>query len=55
MTYQTVAFLTQTGVLVFFMMLFGAVLFYALAPRNKDKFTRAAHMPLDDESYDGKS
>ncbi len=50
MTYHQIAFFTQTGVLLFFMAIFFVVLFYALNPKNRDKFRRAARMPLDDET-----
>ena len=50
MSYETVAYVTQTGVLLFFITLFICVLAYALNPSNREKFTRAAHVPLDDEN-----
>ncbi|MFM1813578.1 MAG: Cbb3-type cytochrome oxidase component FixQ [Pseudomonadota bacterium] len=55
MSYQVIAFFTQTAVMIFFIAIFIGVLVYALSPSNKDKFTRAAKMPLEDETYDPKS
>ena len=55
MHYHTIAFITQTGVLLFFMAIFLGVLWYALSPRNKDKFSQAANIPLGDETYGGES
>lgn len=52
MNYHTIAFITQTGVLVFFVLLFLAVLGYALSPSNEEKFTRAARAALDDDGND---
>ena len=34
--------------LIIFVVLFLGILTYALWPKNKDKFDRAAHLPLDD-------
>lgn len=47
MTYETIVQLSQIAALVFFVLLFVAVLVYALRPRNKGKFERAARIPLD--------
>ena len=55
MSYQTIAFFTQTAVMIFFIAIFLGVLVYALSPSNREKFTRAANMPLEDETFDTKS
>ncbi|MCW5723992.1 MAG: cbb3-type cytochrome c oxidase subunit 3 [Maricaulaceae bacterium] len=47
--YQSLAHFAQTWGLLFFIALFGLVLVYALWPRNKGKFDRAARMPLEDD------
>lgn len=52
MSYHAVAFFTQTGVLIFFVVLFLAVLAYALSPANGEKFARAARAVLDDDEAD---
>ncbi|MEZ5925838.1 MAG: cbb3-type cytochrome c oxidase subunit 3 [Hyphomicrobiaceae bacterium] len=53
MTYETVVQLSQTTTLIFFILLFLAVLVYAFWPSNKAKFERAAHVPLEqDPDYD---
>lgn len=47
MTYETVVQLSQTTTLIFFIVLFLAVLAYAFWPTNKTKFDKAARMPLE--------
>lgn len=49
MDYQTVSQFAQTWGLVFLVVLFGGVLAYALWPRNRKKFEKAARMPLEDD------
>ena len=49
MDYHTVSQFAQTWGLVFLVVLFGAVLVYALWPRNRKKFEEAARMPLEDD------
>ncbi|MEO1193554.1 MAG: cbb3-type cytochrome c oxidase subunit 3 [Pseudomonadota bacterium] len=49
MTYETVSSIAPTIGLIFFMVLFAGVIAYVFWPRNKDKFKRAAKMPLDEE------
>ncbi len=39
----------QTGGLIYFFAIFAGVLVYALRPNAKQKFDRAARMPLDEE------
>jgi cytochrome c oxidase cbb3-type subunit 4 len=53
MTYETVVQLSQTATLIFFIVLFLAVVAYAFWPSNKAKFERAAQVPLErDEDFD---
>ena len=47
--YEWIASLVQVGGLLYFMALFGIVLVYALWPRNKERFDRAAHIPLEED------
>jgi len=39
----------QTGGLIYFLAIFAGVLVYALRPKAKQIFDRAARMPLDEE------
>lgn len=50
--YETLSQFAQTGGLLIFIGLFGAVLVYALWPRNKAKFDAAARQPLDEDAAD---
>ena len=47
MDYQTVASLTQSAALVFFVLLFLCVLAYTFWPSNRSRFERAARLPLE--------
>ncbi len=47
--YQFLASIAQSVGILYFMALFGLVVLYALWPRNRAKFERAAAVPLDDE------
>lgn len=49
MSYHELAAFAKTWGLVYLMILFAGVLVYALWPRNKEKFDRAARMPLDED------
>jgi cytochrome c oxidase cbb3-type subunit 4 len=49
MTYESAAQFAQTWGLVYAVALFCGALAYALWPRNKSTFDRAARMPLDGE------
>jgi len=49
MSYQEAAAFAQSWGLIYFMLLFFGICAYALWPKNKDKFDRAARMPLDDQ------
>ncbi|MEM7223858.1 MAG: cbb3-type cytochrome c oxidase subunit 3 [Pseudomonadota bacterium] len=57
MTYEEVARFSETWGLVLLVVLFSIAVVYALWPGNKDKFRRAAHLPLseDDERPDKNS
>lgn len=46
--YDALSQFAQTWGLLLFVLLFAAVLAYALWPGNRDRFRRAANMPLDD-------
>ncbi len=37
---------------IYFLLLFIAVLFYALNPKSQDKFDHAAHIPLREDDLD---
>lgn len=47
MSYDTVVQISQTTTLIFFILLFLAVVAYAFWPSNKAKFERAARVPLE--------
>ncbi len=49
MNYEEVASISGTIGLIMFMSMFFVVLAYALWPRNKAKFDKAARAPLDEE------
>ncbi len=49
MDYETFAAFARTYGLVYLTILFIAVLAYALWPRNKNKFDRAARIPLRED------
>jgi cytochrome c oxidase cbb3-type subunit 4 len=51
-TYETLARIAQTWGLLLFVIAFGLVLAYALAPANRRKFKEAAEIPLKDEGDD---
>jgi len=46
--YEMLSAFAQTGGLVYFVLLFAAVLLYALWPKNQASFDAAARMPLGD-------
>lgn len=50
MTYETVSSFAQIWGMFFFIIVFVAVIAYALWPSNKGKFDRAARAPLSDDS-----
>ncbi|MGJ8560499.1 MAG: cbb3-type cytochrome c oxidase subunit 3 [Litorimonas sp.] len=47
MGYDQIAHVVKVGGTVAFTAVFVAAIFYALWPKNKDRFDRAARMPLD--------
>lgn len=47
--YEQIAAFAQQGGTIYFFVLFLAVLFYAIRPRNKARFDRAAEMPLRED------
>jgi len=49
MTYETVSHFAQTWGLVYLVVLFAGVLFYALRPSSKKKFEQAANIPLKED------
>jgi cytochrome c oxidase cbb3-type subunit 4 len=49
MTYETVSHFAQTWGLVYLVVLFAGVLFYALRPGSKQKFEQAANIPLKED------
>jgi cytochrome c oxidase cbb3-type subunit 4 len=48
-TYQAVAEFAQTWGLVYFVIIFAAVLVYALRPSRKAQFDHAARIPLRED------
>lgn len=52
MSYITVAGVTQSLSLVFFMVLFIGVVIYALWPGNREEFEHAARLPLEADPDD---
>jgi cytochrome c oxidase cbb3-type subunit 4 len=48
-TYQAVAEFAQTWGLVYFVIIFAAVLLYALWPSRKQQFDEAARIPLRED------
>ncbi len=49
MTYVSVSYFAQTWGLVYLVVLFAAVLVYALRPGNRKKFEDAARIPLEED------
>ena len=49
MSYDAAAAFAQTWGLVYFVVIFAAVLVYALWPRNAPKFRDAAQIPLKED------
>ncbi|MAA98122.1 MAG: CcoQ/FixQ family Cbb3-type cytochrome c oxidase assembly chaperone [Stappia sp.] len=47
--YTTVASFAQTWGLIYFVVLFLGVLFYALRPKNRRRFEDAANIPLRED------
>lgn len=53
MTYEDVARFAQQGGTLYFMLIFLAGVVWALMPRNKARFDRAARIPLEEDETDG--
>jgi cytochrome c oxidase cbb3-type subunit 4 len=49
MTYETMARIAQQGGAVYFFLIFLGGLVYAMWPKKRDEFRRAARLPLDEE------
>jgi cytochrome c oxidase cbb3-type subunit IV len=49
MTYQEAAVFAQSWGMFYAIAIFAGVVVYAMWPRNKSKFDRAARMPLNDD------
>ncbi|MCB1490681.1 MAG: cbb3-type cytochrome c oxidase subunit 3 [Rhodobiaceae bacterium] len=47
--YEIVAKISQLGGMIYFVVLFGAVVAYALWPSNKKRFDEAASIPLKED------
>ncbi|MBB37180.1 MAG: CcoQ/FixQ family Cbb3-type cytochrome c oxidase assembly chaperone [Hirschia sp.] len=47
--YEVLSSFAQTGGLIYFVVMFGCALAYALWPSNKSKFDDAAQLPLSDK------
>lgn len=54
MTYEAANHIAQTWGLALLVVLFAAVVAYALWPGNRDKFNRAAQTPLANEDDNGR-
>lgn len=51
MTYSAVSLFAQTWGLVLLVVLFAVALIYALWPANKERFSKAARLPLDEDDH----
>ncbi|MDP1631021.1 MAG: cbb3-type cytochrome c oxidase subunit 3 [Caulobacter sp.] len=49
MTYETVARIAQQGGLIYFGLIFLVGIAYALWPKNREAFDRAARLPLEED------
>ena len=49
MSHQTLAEFAQTWGLLYFVILFAAVVWYALRPKNRKRFEDAANIPLKED------
>lgn len=49
MQYEQIAHFASTYGLIYFIILFAGVLAYAFWPKNKEKFDRAAQLPLEED------
>ena len=48
-TYETMSRFAQQGGSIYFSLLFLVAVVYALWPRNGERFSKAARIPLDEE------
>jgi cytochrome c oxidase cbb3-type subunit 4 len=48
-TYESAARFAQQGGSIYFLLIFLAGLAYALWPKNRDAFDKAAHQPFDED------
>ena len=53
MTYESLASFAQTWGMVYIVGIFAIAVAYALAPKNRAKFERAARSPLDEDELNG--
>ncbi len=53
MTYETVSRFAQTWGLGFLVLMFLAVLAYALWPATRAKFSKASRLPLEEDKWPG--
>ena len=49
MNYESWSAFAQTGGTVYFVVIFAAVVVYALWPKNGARFKRAAHLPINEK------
>jgi len=49
MSYETVSRIAQQGGTVYFVLMFLAAFAYAMWPKKKDEFQRAARLPLEED------
>lgn len=54
MSYEDVAHFVQTWGLVFFVVVFLGVVAYAIWPANRERFRRAARIPLEENGAEDK-
>jgi cytochrome c oxidase cbb3-type subunit 4 len=52
MTYDALSSFAQTWGLLYFVLIFGAAVAYALWPSNRDAFRRAANLPAKEKEQD---
>ena len=52
MTYETIARFVQQGGTLYFVLLFLAALIFALRPRAKETYERAARLPIEEDDND---
>lgn len=49
MTYASLSSFAQTAGLIYFVGMFAVAVGYVLWPRNRERFERAAHLPLAED------